>query len=212
MHTTYTGEDIGLSGLAGRFHMDWTLNGTARHVVELNIEDRREALLILDDTVRVLRSPLPDEAVTAMWRAGTGTYQDLDRKRRGVDVRQWLNEVADVCAERLRQDDPACTVAASDPAPAEFAGAVLDEIEQAGPALHAATAESTYRSVPGVLPALRAAVAHLGPDLGFRFFLRIMFEYMVTISREQYERYRDLGEHLGCGCFWLDRLAILTEV
>lgn len=205
-------EDYGLSDLAGRFHQDWTLEGTAHRVVEIYTEAEGAAELMLDDAVRLLRSPLSDAALTALWQAGTGGYQDLDRERRGIDVRQWLQEVVDICVERVRRDDPAFTVSTPEPEPRAFAEDVLEEIAEAGPVLEAAIAQSPYRSVLGVVPALREVVEHAGPGLGFRLFLRIMYEYTVPINQDRYRRYRALGEHLGLGEFHLNSLEFLTKL
>lgn len=206
-------EDYGLSDLAGRFHQDWTLEGTAHQIAEIYTEEEGAAALVLDDVLRVLGSPLQDSALTALWQAATGGLQDLDLERRGIDVRQWLHEVADVCVARIRRDDPAFS-ATTPPAPAAsgLTPEVLDEIAWAEPVLDGLILRGSRRPVPGVAAALRSLVAHAGPSLGFRFLLRIMYQYLVPVSEARFRRYRALSEHLGPGRYHLDQLEILTEL
>lgn len=212
MPTYFEEIDYGLSRLARCFHQDWTLEGTARRVVEINTEAEGTAAPMLDDALRLVGSPLSDAAVTALWRAATGRYQDLDLERRGLDGRQWLREIVDVCVERIRQDDPGFTVIAPAPADGTLAPAVLDEIDQAGAALEAAIARNFFRAVPGVVPELRPLVESTGPDLGFRLFLRIMYEYLVPVSRETYDRWCALGKRFGYGSYHLEDLEFLTKL
>lgn len=205
-------EDYGLSDLAGRFHQDWTLEGTAHQIAEIYTEEEGAAALVLDDVLRVLEPPLPDSTLAALWQAATGGLQDLDLERRGVDVRQWLQEVADVCVARIRRDDPAFTATTPAPAADKLAAEVLDEIARAEPVLDGLVSYVTSRPVPGVAAALRLLVAHAGTSLGFRFLLRIMYEHWVPISEARYRRYRALSEHLGPGRYHLDQVGILTKL
>ncbi|MFG2919708.1 hypothetical protein ACGF0D_43430, partial [Kitasatospora sp. NPDC048298] len=48
-----------------------------------------------------------------------------------------------------------------------------------------------------VLPALEAAVTELGPDLGFRLFLRAMKVYFIPIGPARLSRFEEIGRRLG---------------
>ncbi|WP_329316965.1 hypothetical protein [Streptomyces sp. NBC_01262] len=202
--------DFGLTGLTERFHQDWRtgLTGTlsARDVVAESAD--YDARAILEDTLRVLHSSLPTWAVTALWHASTERNHDLDAV--GTDGRAWLREIVDVCVERIKQDDPDFTAAVPVPAPDALTGAVLDEILIAGPALTDKTMNWPQCEVSGVVPALESAVHQVGPDLGFRLFLRAMLRYRVPISRTQFERYVALGERFGFAEFFFTNVEVLT--
>ncbi|CAG6396322.1 hypothetical protein NMG29_26480 [Streptomyces cocklensis] len=53
-------------------------------------------------------------------------------------------------------------------------------------------------------------VEQAGPDLGFRLFLRIMYEYTVPISREKYDQWCALGKRFGYGVSHLADLEFLV--
>ncbi|MFF3068878.1 hypothetical protein ACFVSN_30765 [Kitasatospora sp. NPDC057904] len=60
--------------------------------------------------------------------------------------------------------------------------------------------DSSWKSVPGVVPALTHTAAHACPDLAFRFLLRAL-TYAPQITRKQYERYVELGRKFEYGEF-----------
>lgn len=48
-----------------------------------------------------------------------------------------------------------------------------------------------------VVAALQQLVVEVDPDLGFRFFLRVLNAHLVPVTESQYERYHQLGERFG---------------
>ncbi|MDF9815749.1 hypothetical protein [Streptomyces sp. SPB162] len=212
MTEAYSDWDFGLSELSKRFDERWVLEVTAREAVASVAAraDGMAARAILEDATRLLTSSLPAWAVTAVWQGATGRQHDLERLE--VDGRHWLSEVAEVCVEQLRANDPAYRSVTPKPAPDTRAGAVLDELLLAGPALRAAAMGRTYREVAGLVSALDMVVTQVSPDLGFRLFLRAMCEYWVPISQAQYDRYEALGEHFGFGEFHVDDVRFLTTL
>ncbi|WUH90800.1 hypothetical protein OG900_12295 [Streptomyces sp. NBC_00433] len=191
--------DFGLTGLTRRFQGKWAEGGTAREVVAgAAAEDGGAAAEdILADAVRLLESGLAPEVLMTLWLAATGRNHSPDRA--GMDGRQWLGAVAEICAARRREDGPGPGAGSPEPARDAYAQAVLDEISLAGAALTVRTEEQYATCVPGVVPALRQAVQQVGPDLAFRLLLRVLDEYWVPISATQYDRYRALGERFGYG-------------
>ncbi|MFF4157441.1 hypothetical protein [Streptomyces sp. NPDC001678] len=197
--------DFGFSSLTKFFYGPWRHERTALETVgdaaEGHLDDPPGAAAeaILEDTLRLLESPLSTEALTTIWLAASGRGYNLPYF--GIDTRDWLRQIIDVSVERLRQVDPAYTVAAPEPAPDTAASAVLDELRLVAPELTAKVASRKGYEIEGVVPALEQVVTQVDPDLGFRLFLRTLIVYRVPISEAQYSRYEALGERFGYGEF-----------
>ncbi|MFC9295231.1 hypothetical protein ACFTWH_25225 [Streptomyces sp. NPDC057011] len=150
---------------------------------------------LLEDALRVLESDLSSREVDILWCAASKRSYRPDFF--GVEGRAWLRQVADVCAERIRQDDPSFTVTLSSPAPAAwFADEVLAEVESVADAVRSVEGHAHY-GVPDVVRTLEKVVTDVDPDLGFRMLLRVLKAYQITISASRLARFRDLGERLG---------------
>ncbi|MEV6948815.1 hypothetical protein AB0N07_44270 [Streptomyces sp. NPDC051172] len=191
--------DFGLTQLTRRFHQDWTREGTALEIVASSAESfgGKAAPALLEDSLRLLESPLPTWAVTSLWLAATCRGYDIDRL--GVDGRDWLRQIIDVCLQRLRKDDPAYHPPAPAPPSESLTGEVLDEILLVTPQLPVAITEHGWARVGGVVPALNLAATQAGPDLAFRLLLRCLSEYWVPLTQPQYDRFAALGERFGYG-------------
>ncbi len=93
--------DFGFSRLAGQAHQDWR---ESREEIRKAAEGgdigqtpgSAAAEPSLEDTLRLLRSALPDAAVTALWAGASN-------RPGSTDGRDWLRLIADVCRERLRE-------------------------------------------------------------------------------------------------------------
>lgn len=144
-----------------------------------------------------------------MWNAASGGEYRIDRL--GIDGRDWLRWMAEICGRRIRRDDPAFAVSIPTPAPGELAEAVLDELRLVGSALAAAAANSDL-PVSGLVPALELIVITAGPDLGFRLLLRILAKCWVPIDRPQYDRMLALGEALDYGEFLVTDVHFLVDL
>ncbi|WP_406273841.1 hypothetical protein OHT93_26460 [Streptomyces sp. NBC_00191] len=209
-------QDFGFSALTKRFHGPWDHERTALETVADGATDRVDeppgsaALALLEDTLRLLESPLSSGAITTLWLAATGRGYSLDRF--GVDGRDWLRQIVDICTERLRQVDPAHAATIPGPASDELTRAVMEEIRVAAPVLTAKTESRRGYEVEGVVPALEQVVTEVDPDLGFRLFLRIMNASWVPITEAQYARYETLGERFGYGRFHVDDVEFLTQL
>ncbi|GAA2132231.1 hypothetical protein GCM10009760_06970 [Kitasatospora kazusensis] len=200
--------DFGLTGLTTQFHSDWT--GTPQEIIERCADSSPAAHAILEDVLRLLESPLPTWAITVLWQAATG--REFDLAYLGIDGRDWLHQIVDVCTERVRRDDPAFVAATPPPAPNALTGAVLDELLAAGPALTTSTMSRDSCEVSGVVPALELVITQVSPDLGFRLFLRAMARYWVPINSVQYNRFIALGELFGYGDFHVNDVQFLLDV
>ncbi|MET8503457.1 hypothetical protein ABZV60_02235 [Streptomyces sp. NPDC004787] len=196
----HLGVDIGLSGL-----IKWIcyppVNSEAAGLDVVRScagqFEGRFAVQLLRDCLVLLDAPLSSREIEALWLAGT--FRAFDLERLGIDGRVWLRRVAEICAERIRRDDPSFTpVAAATAVPGPVRERVLDEIGSAGPALEQATAGHAYHPIDGVVPALRRA-AEVDADLGFRLLLRALKGYFVPIGEARYERFLALGDELGLG-------------
>ncbi|MCM2426071.1 hypothetical protein [Streptomyces sp. RKAG337] len=209
----YSELDFGLTRLTSRFHQEWAREQTAADVVvdHAGVDGGAKAAhAILEDVIRLRESPLPNWALTALWHAATGRTYDLEHL--GIDGRDWLRQIADICVEQIRIEDATYVVAIPAPADDSLTGAVLDELLVAGPGLTASAMTRRHYEVSGVVPALELAVTQVSPDLGFRLFLRAMAEYWVPIDQAWYERFEALGERFGYGPLHVVDVAFLTDL
>ncbi|MFC9631826.1 hypothetical protein ACFTY8_21740 [Streptomyces mirabilis] len=201
--------DFGFSHLAGQAHQDWRdSRGEIRKTAagdDFGQTPGSAAAVLLEDTLRLLRSALPDAAVTALW---TGASNSPGR----TDSRDWLRLIADVCRERLREAAPAYTPAVA-PARTELADTVLREVRETAPAVADKAASPHGHPVPAtdVMDALEHVVTRIDPDLGFRLFLRVLITLSVPLTQEQYDRYRAIGERFGYGEYHVSDVDHLIE-
>ncbi|MFG2945434.1 hypothetical protein [Streptomyces adustus] len=191
--------DFGLSRLAGNAHQDWR-ESTARREVR-RVADADEpgqspgtaAALLLEDTLRLLHSPLSDATITTLWLAVS------DAALRG-DGRDRLRLIADVCEEQLREVAPGYTVVVP-PVRTEGADSVMREVREAALAVKGGAVSPHWQPIPAeeAMAALKQVVGRVDPDLGFRLLLRVLRALSARITRGQYERYEALGERFGFG-------------
>ncbi|MFJ1556601.1 hypothetical protein [Streptomyces mirabilis] len=201
--------DFGFSHLAGQAHQDWResreeIRKTAAGD-DFGQTPGSAAAVLLEDTLRLLRSALPDAAVTALW---TGASNSPGH----TDGRDWLRLIADVCRERLREAAPAYTPVVA-PARTELADTVLREVRETAPAVADKTASPHWHPVPAtdVMDALEHVVTRIDPDLGFRLFLRVLITLSVPLTQEQYDRYKAIGERFGYGEYHVSDVDHLIE-
>ncbi|WP_340376794.1 hypothetical protein U5640_17900 [Streptomyces sp. SS7] len=180
--------DFGFSSLtawfAGGWHHDATPEEAVRQAAAADHDGQTpgtQAAFLLEDTLRLLDSPLSSRALTDLWLTATDRGYAIDRL--SIDGRDWLRGIADVCRERLREVAPEYIPAP--PAPVtEPVDDVLRELHEAG-LPHPATA------------ALEQVVSQVDPDLGFRLFLRTLSAQSIPLSEAQYARYRRLAARFG---------------
>ncbi|MFF7599786.1 hypothetical protein [Streptomyces mirabilis] len=203
--------DFGFSFLAGRFYGDlWQhaypvdegIRGAAADLAGL--VPGAAAFALLQDTLRLLRSPLSDDTLTLLWRVTTGQGYGLE----GQSVRQWLHRITDVCVERLREIDPGFTVGTPAPAATDLRDTVLRELRDIAPALTEAVHDSPWSGADTspwfalsdeAAPVLEQVVTQVDPDLGFRLLLRSVRAYSVPLTDERLARYTALGDEFGYG-------------
>ncbi|MFG2477059.1 hypothetical protein [Streptomyces fagopyri] len=199
--------DFGLSYLAGQAHQDWYGNREeirrAADGDDIGQTPGSGAAVLLEDTLRLRRSALPEAAISALW-AGAA-----DRPG-STEGRDWLGLIADVCRERLREAAPAYTPVVA-PARTELADAVLREVRETALAVADKVSSPYWRPVPAadVMDALEHVVARIDPDLGFRLFLRVLSTLSVPLTQEQYDRYEAIGERIGYGEFHVSNVEYL---
>lgn len=181
--------DFGLSQLAGEFHPMWERYVPAPELLHRTVSADGyhipgvQALVLWEDTVRLLRSPLSGDTLTTLWAAASST----DPARFGTDGPGWLRRVAEACRARLTEVAPEHTPALP-PVRADLADAVLRELREAAPLLE-----------PGQSTALEQVVVQVDPDLGFRLLLRVLHAASGSLTKRQYARCRVLGERFGYG-------------
>ncbi|MET7757513.1 hypothetical protein ABZT27_22825 [Streptomyces sp. NPDC005389] len=190
--------DFGLSLLARQFTAGWH-HRTPRQAVEFAVQadgyerpPGSEAAALLEDVRGVLGRGLSEEAITVLWLAATEGGYRIDRF--GVGGREWLEQVAEVCEERLAEVAPGYFPAARTP-DTGATDEVLREIRDVSP-LAAATAVSPgFHPVAGaaVMEALEQVVTRVDPDLGFRLLLRAVEVLQLPITEAQYTRYKALA-------------------
>ncbi|MEV7371417.1 hypothetical protein AB0O51_11085 [Streptomyces sp. NPDC090301] len=193
------GVDIGLTGLIKWIRYPVVRSKDAGLDVVTSVAGRFDGAFahqLLRDCLVLLDSPLSSREIEVLWLAGT--FREFDLEQLGIDGREWLRRIADICADRIRADAPSFTAAAVPAVDDAVGEAVAAEVLSVGPALEQATAHHAYSPLDGVVPALRRVVDH-DPDLGFRLLLRAVKGYFVRIGEARYERYLALGEELGLG-------------
>lgn len=145
--------------------------------------DRSRAVQLGQDVQRLLRSPLPEDTIRAVWLGAT--HGLFDPAEYGISVRTWLQRAEEAWLARVRQDDPAFVPPSPQPvADEELGRAVLQVIHAAAePLSHAAQDPPFGASVTGLVPALERVVIEACADLGYRLFLRAMKAYQVPADR-----------------------------
>jgi hypothetical protein len=197
LHTRFDG-DFGLSALADQFHEDWSLGPAAPEMVAaMASRGSDQGLALFEDALRLRDSELTAEVITTLWNGATRRTFDLEQF--GSDGRAWMSEIADICVRQLQKTDPAFTYAGPEPVDRRNVDVVLEELQAVGARLEEAVDESTTGPIPGLLSALRQAVACVSPDLGFRLLLRTLSQYWVPLADDEYDRYDALGEQFGYG-------------
>ncbi|MFF7449275.1 MULTISPECIES: hypothetical protein [unclassified Streptomyces] len=208
--------DFGLSALTARFAGEW-YEATAEEVVRVVAAGDgalqapgSAAAELLEDVVRLLDSPLPDETLGRVWLAaadgGLGVGPD------GAGVRPWLEEVAGICRDRLRVTAPGHHPGAA-PARSDLRNAVLSELRDLAPEFASRTVQPHGRALSGAdaLGALERVVAEVDPDLGFRLLLRVLIVLWVPLDPRRHARYQALGDRFGYGEFHVSDIEGLVD-
>lgn len=196
--------DFGLSDLTGRFVAGWhrgTARGAVRDAAAADAPAQPPgfaAAVLLEDTRRLLESGLSDDSLTTLWVAATNRGYNIDHF--GIEGRDWLRQIADVCEERLREVAPSY-VPVVPAARSELTEDVLRELREVAPWCADRAVSPRWLPVPAtdVLASLEQVVSRADPDLGFRLFLRLLLVLSVPLTAEQYGRCRALGERFGYG-------------
>ncbi|MEU6549625.1 hypothetical protein ABZ915_04925 [Streptomyces sp. NPDC046915] len=182
-------EDFGFSELARQFDPIWERSVPAPELLHQTVTADGcrvpgvQALVLWEDTVRLLRSPLSGDTLTTVWAAASNTAPG----RCVTDGPDWLRRIAEACRARLTEVAPEHTPALP-PVRADLADAVLHELREAAPQLE-----------PEHVTALEQVVVQADPDLGFRLLLRVLHTVWGSLTKRQYARYRALGERFGYG-------------
>ncbi|MEU0431086.1 hypothetical protein ABZ153_05470 [Streptomyces sp. NPDC006290] len=201
--------DFGLSGLAGQAHQDW--RGSREDIRraaggdDVGQTPGSAAAVLLEDALRLLRSALPDAAVSALWY-GASAWP------RSGDGRDWLRLIEDVCRERLSEVVPTYRPVVA-PARTELTDLVLREVRETAPTVADKAVSPHWRPVPAteVMDALEHVVTRIDPDLGFRLFLRVLSALQVSLTQERYDRYQAIGERFGYGEYHVCNVDHLIE-
>ncbi|MEV6975998.1 hypothetical protein [Kitasatospora sp. NPDC093806] len=194
-------EDFGFSGLTKYLQFRSAPRDAAGLLsfVEMILEEkgRAYALEVIEDALRLTRSPLSDEMLSTIWLVTTEAR--FDPMSAGVNIRTWLEQITDTCASFIRLTDSSFEPA--DPAPAshpELLEDVLAELRGIGPVMADKAATSIYvPPLPLLVSTLKTAVTTFGPDLGFRLLLRAMKVYFVPIGPSRLKRLEEIGSQLG---------------
>ncbi|MFF8530417.1 hypothetical protein ACF07B_00215 [Streptomyces sp. NPDC015532] len=201
--------DFGLSRLAGQVHQDWPGGREdirrAAEGDDVGQTPGSAAAVLLEDALRLLRSALPDAAVSALWSGASDRPASTDGRAR-------LRLVADVCRERLREVAPGYSPVVA-PARGELAGTVLREVRETAPTVADRAVSPHWHPVPAteVMDALEHVVTRVDPDLGFRLFLRVLRTLRVPLTRERYDRFQVIGERFGYGAHHVSDVDHLIE-
>ncbi|MEU1850818.1 hypothetical protein ABZ499_16465 [Streptomyces sp. NPDC019990] len=208
--------DFGFSELTSWFTGHWH-DHTARETVQQAAanDDTAQtpgsaAALLLQDTVRLLESPLSSDTITTLWLAASDRGFSIDRA--GIDARDWLETIMEVCLERLREVAPSYTPVMP-PLRADLTGTVLQEIHDVTPLLADRAVSPGWHEIrgPAAAEAMEQVVTRADPDLGYRLLLRLLQVLALPLTEQQYARHRTLGERLGYGEFHVSELELLVR-
>ncbi|MDX3458277.1 hypothetical protein PV396_41165 [Streptomyces sp. ME02-8801-2C] len=198
--------DFGLPALASLFSGSWQYEGTVRETIErlvladAGLAPGSQAAALLDDVLRLGESSLSTDTINTLWQAASNGGLGAGFELEGRD---WLDRIADVCGERLREAAPGYEVPLVVPSnrPAGLTEAVLREVREAALVVTDKVVSPHRRPLPApeVMTALEQVVGQVDPDLGFRLFLSVLRVLSVPVTREQYERYEAIGAGFGYG-------------
>jgi hypothetical protein len=190
--------DFGLSGLTKWFAGPWVSEATPEEIVTGAADwgDGAYAATLLEDALRLLESPLPTRMIELLWRSAIGLPYDPD----GVwlDGRAWLRDIVRICVDRIHCDEPSFTPGElTPPLDGPLKEQVLKEIREVSPAVEAAVRVGGAE----VVAALQQLGVEVDPDLGFRFFLRVLKAHLVPVTVSQYQK-GPYSCHKGYGPSW----------
>ncbi|MFD8740780.1 hypothetical protein ACFV06_38510 [Streptomyces sp. NPDC059618] len=196
--------DFGLSALAPWFEGTWQEDTARERVRQAAAADDSAqtpgsaAALLLADTRRLLDSPLSSETITVLWLSVSGRSYNIDRL--GIDARDWLQQIEDVCEEHLRDVAPGYRHAPP-PVRTDLRDAVVRAVREAEPLLADAAISPYWEAIPGerARQAIGDVVTDVDADLGFRLLLRLLAVVSAPLSPERYGRYQELGSRFGYG-------------
>ncbi|MDI9831099.1 hypothetical protein [Streptomyces sp. KAU_LT] len=195
--------DVGFSHLtawfAGSWHHDATPEQVLRQAAAADHEGQTpgsQAAFLLQDTLRLLDSPLPTPALTTLWLTAADRGYNIDQL--GIDGRDWLRRIAATCRDVLRAVAPDHTP----PSPAvvtEPADPVLRELRGVAPRMADRSVSPHWEAIPGAeaTAVLEQVVTRVDPDLGFRLLLRMLDVLSVPLTEEEYIRLQRLAAHFG---------------
>jgi hypothetical protein len=196
--------DFGLSALAPWFEGTWQEDTARERVRQAAAADDSAqtpgsaAALLLADTRRLLDSSLSSETITVLWLSISGRGYNIDHL--GIDARDWLQQIEDVCEERLRDVAPEYHHAPP-PVRTDLRDAVLRAVREAEPLLMDVDISPHWDAIPGerARHAIGEVVTDVDADLGFRLLMRLLAVASVPLSPEQYSHYQELGSRFGYG-------------
>ncbi|KAB1989097.1 hypothetical protein [Streptomyces triticiradicis] len=196
--------DFGLSALAPWFEGAWQEDPARERVRQAAAADDSAqtpgsaAALLLADARRLRNSSLSSETISVLWLSVSGRGYNIDLH--GIDARDWLRQIEDVCEERLRDVAPEYRHAPP-PVRTDLRDAVLRAVREAKPLLTEVDISPHWEAIPGerARHAIGEVVTDVDADLGFRLLLRLLAVASVPLSQEQYSHYQELGSRLGYG-------------
>ncbi|MFE2579498.1 hypothetical protein [Streptomyces sp. NPDC059378] len=198
--------DFGLSALTSWFEGAWQEDSARERVRQAAAADDSAqtpgsaAALLLVDVRRLLDSSLPSETITVLWLSVSGRGYNIDRL--GIDARDWLRQIEDVCEERLRDIAPGYRHARP-PVRTDLRNDVLRAVREAVPLLAHVDISRHWEPIPGerARQAIEEVVTDVDADLGFRLLLRLLALASVPLAQEQYSHYQELGSRFGYGAY-----------
>ncbi|MFD4740179.1 hypothetical protein ACFWNR_36745 [Streptomyces virginiae] len=206
--------DFGVTGICGSYHNDWPLDAPGPVEHALNYlgpqADHTSLVLLLEDLVRLDRSPLSNTELDVLWQApgdplgGSPTF--------GGGERAWLEQLlAAVTSLARARGVPDSTWAEPSlcmpggTAPAAIAHqALTSEVLHLSTALEGARTERPGESVAASREAVEHCLAVVCPELAFRFLLHAFARFDCPLSAETYARLEQVSRAFGHGSHVVD--------
>ncbi|MEU6512232.1 hypothetical protein [Streptomyces sp. NPDC046942] len=196
--------DFGFSALTSWFEGGWQEGSAGDRVRQAAAADDSAqaqgsaAALLLADVHRLLGSSLRAETITVVWLSASGRGYNIDHL--GIDARDWLRLIEDVCEERLRDVAPQYRPT-EPPVRTDLRDAVLRALQEATPLLADVDISPHWDAIagPSALAAVAEVVTDADCDLGFRLLLRLLAVAAPSLTHGQYCHFQALGRRFGYG-------------
>ncbi|MFJ3205619.1 hypothetical protein [Streptomyces sp. NPDC086989] len=214
LHDDWMTSDFGITDLCGSYHNDWPLTaaGPVEHALAYwgPDTDPTGLVLILEDLIRLDRSPLTHAELDLLWQApgdslgGSPTF--------GGAPRAWLDQLLAALGplaqtrgaeESLWTTPTTCMPNGTEPSAQERQRLAPQVLDLTG-LLDGARASRQGESFTATRTAIESYASKVCPELAFRFLLHALDRFDCSLSTEDYSRLEEVGKGFRYGPYVVD--------